>query len=131
MSSAAKLVPPTLPPEVLQFLTWLEKTEGRDKLYRLVAYASKFLVDSLRTYSAQPPVDVIARLERGASVVAMSRKLFRMFRSLESTAAQNTRIPQLPAALSVRRSTHPMHASACLLCSSQLSASCAGELCAD
>ena len=87
MSSAAKLDPaPSLPPGVLRFLLWLQKTEGRDKLYRLVVYASKFVVDSLLTYSAQPPMDVVQRLERGASVVATSRKLFRMFRSLESTA---------------------------------------------
>ena len=32
------LVPaPSLPPHVLRFLTWLEKTEGRDKLYRFVS----------------------------------------------------------------------------------------------
>ena len=90
MSSAAKLAPPSLPPEVLRFLLWLERTEGRDKLYRLVVYASKFMVDSLRIYSAQPPVDVIRRLETGAAVVANSRKLFRMFRSLESNSTTDT-----------------------------------------
>ena len=87
MSSPAKpgLPPPTLPPELLRFLTWLERTEGRDKLYRLVVYASKFVVDSLRAYSTAPPLDAIKRLQSGASVVATSRKLFRMFRSLECT----------------------------------------------
>ena len=84
MSSAAKLVPPSLPPELLRSLLWLEKTEGRDKLLRLVVYSTKFVVDSLRLYAANPPVDVIKRMRSGAAMVATSRKLFRMFRSLES-----------------------------------------------
>ena len=65
--------PPTLPAEVRRFLLWLEKTEGRDKLYRLVVYGSKWLVHSLQQSTAADP-DTIKRIRAGASVVATSRK---------------------------------------------------------
>jgi hypothetical protein len=64
--------PPSLPPELLRFLFWLEKTEGRDKLYRFVVYFSKWAVHTLKQTNVDP--DVIKRITAGASVVATSRK---------------------------------------------------------
>ena len=136
MSSPVRLVlPASLPPELLRFLLWLQKTEGRDKLYRLIVYASKFVVDSLRAYSTQPPRDVIERMERGASVVATSRKLFRMFRSLESTTqtgnyepAAHTTLPSCVAAVPL---SHVGLTFSDLAVLPQVSAGCAGELRSD
>jgi len=75
------LPPPTLPAQVLTFLTWLEKTQGRDKLYRFIVYFSKWFIQTCNQHNVDP--DIIARLASGASVVATSRKLFRFFRSLD------------------------------------------------
>ena len=70
-----------LPPQVLRFLSWLKKTEGRDKLYRLVAYGSKIPIHLLKQNGGNQ--DVIERLQKGAKSVGMTRKLMRMFKSLE------------------------------------------------
>ena len=138
MSSIGKLVPPpSLPPEVLRFLVWLDKTEGRDKLYRLIVYASKLIVDSLRPYSVTAQTaDIVQRLERGAAVVATSRKLFRMFRSLESggTAthrhATTSRTAILPLVCPYTADSGSRLLSChCLPLLSQVSAGCTGELC--
>ena len=71
----------SLPVQVLRFLAWLKKTEGRDKLYRLVAYGSKIPIHYLKTNGGDK--ELIARLSSGAKSVGTSRKLMRMFRSLE------------------------------------------------
>ena len=64
-----------------KFLKWLKKTEGRDKLYRLVAYGSKIPIHLLKSNNGNP--DLIERLSKGAKSVGQTRKLMRMFRSIE------------------------------------------------
>ena len=71
---------PMLPPQILRFLDWLKQTEGRDKLYRLVAYGSKVPIHVLKTNGGDK--ETISRLTKGASAVGMTRKLMRMFRAL-------------------------------------------------
>jgi peroxin-11B len=71
----------SLPEPVPRFLKWLKKTEGRDKLYRLVAYGSKIPIHLLKTNGGDK--DLIDRLSKGAKSVGQTRKLMRMFRSLE------------------------------------------------
>jgi len=75
--------PLSLPPHVLLFLEWLKKTDGRDKLYRLIAYGSKIPIHILKQNGGDK--DTIQRLTKGASAVGQTRKLMRMFRSLEYT----------------------------------------------
>jgi hypothetical protein len=78
---AMSTVPATLPPQVLRFLTWLKATDGRDKLYRLVAYGSKIPIDVLKKNGGDK--DTIARLTKGAKAIGLSRKMFRLFRSVQ------------------------------------------------
>lgn len=68
----------SLPASVLKFLEWLKKTEKRDKLYRLVAYGSKIPMSMLDEKS-----EAYMRLKKGSSAVGLTRKLMRMFRSLQ------------------------------------------------
>lgn len=56
----------TLPPSILRFLEWLKKTEGRDKMYRLIAYGSKIPIHLLRTNGGDKIL--IEKLEKGAKV---------------------------------------------------------------
>jgi peroxin-11B len=67
--------------ELSRFLKWLQKTEGRDKLYRLIAYGSKIPIYILTTYYRNPIL--LQRLQKGASQIGLSRKLFRFFRSVQ------------------------------------------------
>jgi hypothetical protein len=71
----------SLPREAHQFLKWLELTQGRDKLYRLVQYGSKFVIQQMKEHGGDK--DTIDRLSKGASAVGMTRKLMRFFRSVE------------------------------------------------
>lgn len=71
----------SLPVQVLLFLQWLKQTEGRDKLYRLVAYGSKVPIHLLKEGGGDK--DLVERLSRGASAVGLTRKLMRVFRSVE------------------------------------------------
>jgi len=73
----------SLPASVLTFLKWLESTNGRDKLYRLIQYGSKPVLQFLK--DNQYDKDTIDRLSKGASAVGLTRKLMRFFRSLEYT----------------------------------------------
>lgn len=69
-----------IPLAVQVFLLWLKKTEGRDKLYRLLCYSSKipiYLLDPIKN------ADLASRLKSGASSVGLSRKLLRLFRSIQ------------------------------------------------
>jgi hypothetical protein len=72
---------PSLPPLTLRFLDWLKKTDGRDKLYRLIAYGSKIPIHILKETGGSQVL--IERLSKGASAVGLSRKLMRFFRSLQ------------------------------------------------
>lgn len=72
---------PSLPPHILRFLDWLKKTDGRDKLYRLVAYGSKIPIHILKETGGDK--ELIQKLSKGASAVGLSRKLMRMFRSVQ------------------------------------------------
>lgn len=72
---------PSLNPFALRFLDWLKKTDGRDKLYRLVAYGSKIPIHILKETGGDK--DTIARLAKGAKAVGLSRKLMRFFRSVQ------------------------------------------------
>ena len=71
----------SLSPFALTFLEWLKKTDGRDKLYRLVAYGSKIPIHILKETGGDKVT--IERLSKGAKAVGLSRKLMRMFRSLQ------------------------------------------------
>jgi peroxin-11B len=71
----------SLPFEILRFLDWLKKTDGRDKLYRLVAYGSKIPIHLLSQEKGNE--EVVQKLKKGASAVGLSRKLMRMFRSVQ------------------------------------------------
>jgi hypothetical protein len=71
----------SFPTHILTFLEWLKKTDGRDKLYRLVAYGSKVPIHILKENGGDK--DLIQKLSKGASAVGLSRKLMRMFRSLQ------------------------------------------------
>jgi hypothetical protein len=73
-----KLAPKSLPPPTLKFLQWLKKTDGRDKLYRLIAYGSKIPVALLK--DSDP--ELSQKLKKGASTIGLTRKLLRMFRIL-------------------------------------------------
>jgi hypothetical protein len=72
---------PSLPSEALRFLDWLKKTDGRDKLYRLLAYGSKIPIHILKETGGDK--ELISKLSKGASAVGLSRKLFRFFRSIQ------------------------------------------------
>jgi hypothetical protein len=78
---SSKSVSLSLPSEVLTFLKWLEATTGRDKVYRFVAYFSKWVVQVLKDNKWNP--DLAERLTKGASTIGQTRKLMRFFRSLE------------------------------------------------
>lgn len=71
----------SLPTPVLTFLKWLELTTGRDKVYRFVAYFSKFVVQQMKQNNISP--DWQERLTKGGSTIGQTRKLIRFFRSLE------------------------------------------------
>lgn len=76
-------VPITLPTPVLTFLKWLELTQGRDKVYRFVAYFSKFVVQTMKDNGISP--DWASRIAKGASSIGTTRKLLRFFRAVEYT----------------------------------------------
>jgi hypothetical protein len=69
-------VPKSLPPSTLKFLDWLKKTDGRDKLYRLVAYGSKIPVNLLQHSNPE----LSGKLKKGASSVGLGRKMMRLFK---------------------------------------------------
>lgn len=71
----------SFPPIVLRFLDWLKKTDGRDKLCRLVAYGSKIPIHLLKSIDGDK--DTIDRLQKGASAVGTGRKFMRLFRALQ------------------------------------------------
>jgi len=85
MSASKALVvanpPLSLPTPVLTFLKWLELTSGRDKVYRFVAYFSKWVVQTMRENKVNP--DLADRLAKGSSAIGQTRKLMRFFRSIE------------------------------------------------
>jgi Peroxisomal biogenesis factor 11 (PEX11) len=62
-------LPTSLPSEVLRFLDWLKKTDGRDKLYRLIAYGSKIPIHALTVSGGSK--DTIKRLSSGAKAVGL------------------------------------------------------------
>lgn len=70
-----------MPTPVLTFLTWLEATQGRDKLYRFIQYFSKYVIHIMKQHHVS--ADIITRVSKGASAVGLTRKLMRVFRSLE------------------------------------------------
>jgi peroxin-11B len=74
-------LPSSLPENALRFLDWLKKTDGRDKLYRLVAYGSKIPIHLLKQNGGDK--ELIQKLSKGASQVGLTRKLLRMFRSVQ------------------------------------------------
>jgi len=71
----------SLPVQVQTFLKWLELTTGRDKVYRLVAYFSKYVVQVMKDNDLSP--DWRDRLSKGSSAIGQTRKLIRFFRSVE------------------------------------------------
>lgn len=80
-TSVVPFLPTSLPPVVLTFLKWLEQTSGRDKVYRFVAYFSKWVVQTMKQNNISP--DWAERLNKGGSAIGQTRKLMRFFRSLE------------------------------------------------
>jgi len=81
MSSCCCVVPTSLGKNTETFLKWLELTQGRDKLYRLVAYSTKWIVPLLMLQGVDK--DVTDRLNKGASAIGLTRKLIRFFRGVE------------------------------------------------
>lgn len=75
------IVPASLPQPVLTFLKWQEATTGRDKVLRLVAYFTKYVVHTMKQNAISP--DWQKRLASGASQIGTTRKLIRFFRAVE------------------------------------------------
>ncbi|XP_022110677.1 peroxisomal membrane protein 11A-like [Acanthaster planci] len=63
------------------FIKFTSYTEGRDKLYRVTQYASRFLLWYYTNYGG--PKNTVQTVQNLESAVTTSRKLFRMFRSAE------------------------------------------------
>lgn len=81
MSKTPSLLPSQLPTPILTFLKWQEATTGRDKVLRLVAYFSKYVVQVMKNQDISP--DWQKRLQSGASNIGTTRKVIRFFRAVE------------------------------------------------
>ncbi|XP_071789084.1 peroxisomal membrane protein 11B-like [Asterias amurensis] len=66
---------------VRDFVKFTSYTEGRDKLYRVTQYASRFLLWYFTRYGG--PDTTVQKVQQLEAAVTTSRKLFRMFRSME------------------------------------------------
>ncbi|ORZ37702.1 peroxisomal biogenesis factor 11 [Catenaria anguillulae PL171] len=68
-------------------------TVGRDKLYRLIQYLSKFLAHRLLTLDAKANKDTIDKLTKLVKHLSLSRKLMRIGRPLEYAQNLLTNVP--------------------------------------
>jgi len=78
---SSSVAPIALPPQVATFLKWQEATTGRDKVLRLVAYFSKYVIQVMKQQNLSP--DWQKRLASGASSIGVTRKAIRFFRAVE------------------------------------------------
>lgn len=78
---SSSVAPISLPPQVATFLKWQEATTGRDKVLRLVAYFSKYVIQVMKQHNLSP--DWQKRLASGASSLGVTRKAIRFFRAVE------------------------------------------------
>ncbi|XP_039271763.2 peroxisomal membrane protein 11A-like [Styela clava] len=95
------------------FLAFCNKTAGRDKLYRVTQYGSKFLVwYLLRNGNKENAVNMLIELEK---LMSTSRKLFRFGKSVDSLRAAQRAINLQNYVLSLTLTTSHTNKAAYLL----------------